>query len=252
MKNPPAETGGLLAENSRAMWEFYMLNKSKCQEQMPKRRAALYVDGFNLYHPINDWGEPYLKWINLRRLAEIIIPSHDEEVVLVKYFTARRHNSEDGVARHITYINAMMALGVTTILGHYIAEPKECSNCGHKSQKKTEKQTDINLALSVTFDAVDDLYDHAYLLSADSDQAATARVFKERFGGKRLTSVAPPGRPVSEKVMSFAGAKILLNRDHIERIVMPMYVQGKAGVIRRPAAYDPPPEWVHPDKRPKP
>lgn len=228
-----------------------MSNTEKCQEPNSKTRAALYVDGFNLYHPINDWNEPYLKWINLWKLAETIIPSLNERVVLVKYFTAKRNNSEDGAARHTTYINAMKALGVTTVLGHYIVEPKECWNCGHQSQKKTEKQTDINLALNVTFDAVDDLYDHAYLLSADSDQAATARILKKRFPDKLLTSVAPPGRPVSEKVMNFADSKILLNRGHIERIVMPMYVQGKIGLIRRPSTYDPPPEWVHPDKRPK-
>ena len=34
------------------------------------KRVACYVDGFNLYHAIDDLRKPHLKWVNLWALAE--------------------------------------------------------------------------------------------------------------------------------------------------------------------------------------
>ena len=60
----------------------------------------------------------------------------------------------------------------------------------------SEKQSDINVALSVICDGEDDVYDGAFLLSADSDQVATAKFFKARLEekGKRLFAAIPPGQ----------------------------------------------------------
>jgi hypothetical protein len=38
-----------------------------------KKKIAVYVDGFNLYHGIKNLNKPYLKWLNLRSLAEKFI-----------------------------------------------------------------------------------------------------------------------------------------------------------------------------------
>ena len=53
------------------------------RSQVPDR-AAFYVDGFNLYHPINDLGKPYLKWLDLWALGEHLIPGRSEGVVKVE------------------------------------------------------------------------------------------------------------------------------------------------------------------------
>lgn len=137
-----------------------------------------------------------------------------------------------------------MAKGVTVIKGHHVIDPD--------TGTRSEKQSDINVALSLILDAHDEIYDHAYLVSADSDQAATARVFRERFPDLKLCSVAPPNRPVSEKVASYADDHFVLNKLEIETCVMPGYVPGKTGnLIRRPDNYKPPDWWVHPDDRPR-
>jgi hypothetical protein len=49
--------------------------------------------------------------------------------------------------------------------------------------KPTEKATDINLALSVYDDAVQDAMDTAYLLTADTDQAALGRALSRYAPG---------------------------------------------------------------------
>jgi len=105
--------------------------------------------------------------------------------------------------------------------------------------------------LHVFDDAHRDVFDHAYLVTADSDQAATARMFSERFQAKKLTAVCPPGRPHSQHILRYATAKITLTKEHLERAVFPGLVTGAGAVaVLRPPEYAPPDWWVHPDQRP--
>lgn len=212
-------------------------------ERPASLRAALYVDGFNLYYPIHEWGPDwcYLKWASLRRLGEIICEPHGASLERVVLCTAVPAHYPDKRDRHNTFNAAQRANGVDIILGHHM----------HDGEKYNEKQTDINVALSLILDGCDDIYDMAILLSADSDQAATAKFFTERFPHKRLLAVAPPDRPVSDKVKPYAFAAFSLNKHTLERCVMRETVQGKTGLIVRPKEYDPPDWWMHPDDRPK-
>lgn len=203
-------------------------------------RAAMYVDGFNLYHPIHALGEPYLKWANLWRLGELICEPHGAQLVKVVFCSAVPAHYPDKRDRHNKFNAAQRACGVTIIPGHHV----------HDGEKWNEKQSDINLALSLILDAVDNEYDMAILLTADSDQAATARVFKERFPEKRLLAVAPPTKAVPSKVKPHAFATFVLSKNHMDACVMREMVQGATGPIVRPVEYAPPSWWVHPDDRP--
>ena len=51
------------------------------------RRVIAYVDGFNLYHSIDDLQKPYLKWVNLWALATSICGAN-ETLTKVYQFTA--------------------------------------------------------------------------------------------------------------------------------------------------------------------
>ena len=213
-------------------------------------RAAMYIDGFNLYYAVNDLEENFLKWVNLWHIAEQLIPKQSEQLVKVVFCTAYYPGDTGKRVRHERFKQALEFFGVECVFGHYIQQPMSCHDCGHEWSMATEKETDINVALALFDDAYQDIFDHAYLLSADSDQAATARMFKTRFPDKRLTSVAPPGREPSKNVMAFANAKIKLSPDHLERAVMPGMIETPNGLIVRPHEYDPPPGWVHPKDRP--
>lgn len=210
-----------------------------CQEKNVSPRAALYVDGFNLYYPIVDMGDAgqHLKWASLWRLGQLFSEPNDATLVKAVLCTAVPAHYPDKRDRHIKFNNAQRACGVTVINGHHIFDG--------------EKQTDINLALALILDGLDNVYDIAFLLSADSDQAATARTFRERMPHKRLVSIAPPNRPVSDKVRTYADASFTMRSDLLERSVMPATLDGKSGLIHRPEEYCPPVGWVHPDNRPK-
>ena len=218
----------------------YTLSGDDCQPKV-ELRAALYIDGFNLYHPIKELNEPFLKWANLWKLGELICEPHNADLVKVVFCTAVPAHLPESRDRHNTFNAALRANGVTIISGHHV----------HDGEKWNEKQSDINVALHLMLDAIDNVYDMAILLSADSDQAATAKLFSERFPYKKLLAVAPPTKAVPNKVQQYCFAHFSLSKEILERCVMGDSVAGTKGAIMRPKAYDPPEDWVHPDDRPK-
>lgn len=201
------------------------------------------MDGFNLYHPIHEMGEPFLKWIDLWRLSEAMCQPQSLALVKVAFCTAVPAHLPDKRDRHNTYNNVLASKGVTVVKGHHVYDPT--------AEKYTEKQSDINVALSLILDGLDDIYDWAFLVSADLDQAATARHFAERLGHKKLVCVAPPNKEVPQKSLPYSHTHFVLTKQMIEACVMPAIVQTPKGtLIRRPAQYAPPDGWVHPDNRP--
>jgi uncharacterized LabA/DUF88 family protein len=210
-------------------------------------RAALYVDGFNLYHAIDDLHQNHLKWLNLWRLGELLIPSQSETLVKVVYCTAIRSDDPKKMIRHRGYIRALEAVGVTCLKGHFSKEERNCRQCSARWQAPVEKQGDVNLAISLVDDAYTSVFDHAYLITADSDQAATVRLVRERFPDKRVTTVSPPGRSHCKEILAYTARKIALSPTHLARSVFPKHVivEGKLVVTRDPA-YDPPAGWLPP------
>lgn len=214
------------------------------QDQKSVSRAAVYIDGFNLYYPIHEMGEPFLKWSNLHELSVNMVRVGGYDLVKCVFCTAVPTDNHGKRDRHNTFNRVQEACGVNVLKGHYVYD----DTLG----KYSEKQSDMNVGLSLICDGFDDIYDAAYLVSADSDQAATARVFSERFPEKKLFIVAPPDRSPPNKCLPFADGKFTLRKEDIERCVLPQLVTAPAtgNPIRRPTEYDPPVGWVHPKQRP--
>lgn len=219
-------------------------------------RGALYVDGFNLYHAINDLEAPHLKWLDLSRLAGLIARGHAKTIEEVVFCTAFFPGDTGKRSRHQAYIDALANVGVRTQLGHTTKEPmfcdKEKHGCGHKWDAPREKGTDINVALAAYIGAVNGIYDVCFVVSADTDQAATFRAIRRDFPSKRIVTVVPPGRPSSAHLTNLANATLKLTADHIDQCLLPALVAapGKRAV-RCPPEYLPPTGWVHPDQRPR-
>ncbi len=222
------------------------------QVEAQKIRAAFYVDGFNLYHAIDKIGKAHLKWASYWRLAQIVIPQKSQQLVGVTYCTAYYPGDALKKWRHDQLIGAQKCHGVEVVPGHFITEPRDCRACQNTWQHPTEKEGDINVAIHLLRDAFLGAIDHAYIVTADSDQAATVKMFRKQFPEKTITAVVPPGKKRSEDLHRHVnGGTIMLNETHIERAVMPtiVYKQG-LGSYRRPDQYAPPEGWVHPDNRP--
>ena len=216
-------------------------------------RGAAYIDGFNLYHAVDDLNIAYLKWQNFRRLTELLARGHSKTVERVVFCTAYFPGDFGKRKRHELFVKALDLVGVETIFGHTTNEPMKCNaeDCGHRWDAPREKETDINVALSLYGDAQRDLFDVAFLFTADSDQAATLKAMRSQFPQKRVIIVAPPRRPASKHLRDLAHATINLTEDHLDQCVLPGLVTspGRPSIIR-PVEYAPPPGWRHPDDRP--
>lgn len=76
-------------------------------------RVACYIDGFNIYHAIDDANRAadgalnHLKWVNLRELMERFIDPAIHEIVSVRFFTAFPTWNAERVARHREYVKAL-------------------------------------------------------------------------------------------------------------------------------------------------
>jgi hypothetical protein len=197
------------------------------------KRAALYVDGFNLYHPIEQIGNiAHLKWVSLWRLGEILCEHQQHQLVKVAFCTALPTHKPASHARHLIFNDAQRSCGVEVAEGHYVP-----AGTGH-----AEKQTDINVALTVILDGLDNVYDVAYLLTADTDQVATARFFKERLAskGKELIGVGPLTRKAPKDFTQLGVKRIRLNQYQLKQCLLPQQIQFGEAVLVRPPEYDPP------------
>lgn len=200
-------------------------------------RASVYIDGFNLYHAVADLGQPYLKWLNLWKLSDNLVKGHGR-VDRVLYCTAYRDRETGKKARHRFYIDALKLVGVTPIFGHEADETLDC-RCGRVWTVKREKATDLNLGLSLYQDALDDLFDIAFVISADSDQAAAFAFVKGRFPNKKLFTVAPPGRHLSKHLLALADGKKTLREKDIHEAIFERDVTDGKRIVTRPKEYDP-------------
>ena len=82
-------------------------------------RACFYIDGFNIYHAVDDLGDQTLKWLNMRTLAEALIRPQSETIAAVYYFSAFADFLPDAKKRHEQYVAALQAAGVQVVLGNF-------------------------------------------------------------------------------------------------------------------------------------
>ena len=160
---------------------------------MKKRRTLTYVDGFNLYHAINDLDRENLKWVNLWSLSESLLRG-DEMLVGVKYFSAYATWLPEQMNRHRAYTKALQHVGVDVILGQFKKKRSWCSLCQRRYETREEKETDLNLGLSLVTDGMLNMYDRAILITADTDLRAALKTAQQLCPEKEIFVAAPPGR----------------------------------------------------------
>jgi hypothetical protein len=139
-------------------------------------------------------------------------------------------------------------VGVEYDLGRFANDLVECSRCTHEWNDPKEKESDINLALAVVHDAHRDLFDTAFILTADGDQAATARYLRAHFPQKNVVSIVPPGMNANKAIGLFAKA-VHLNEGVIAQCLFPEkldhQIDGKTiRIYTMPPSYAPPLGWT--------
>jgi uncharacterized LabA/DUF88 family protein len=176
------------------------------------------------------WGR--YRWLDLRALVERFIRP-DQDLVDVRYFTARVTHQPDKLARQDTFLRALAAhAAIRPIEGSFEMRRIRCSSCGDWYKRPQEKLTDVNLATHLLADAYGARMDAIYLVCADSDLApAVAHV---RAMGTRVVLIDPPRRHSTE-LAAIADCHWHVSRAHMSgaQLPNPVVAISQNGRVRR-------------------
>jgi uncharacterized LabA/DUF88 family protein len=208
---------------------------------MEYERIVCFVDGFNMYHALDQLDQRHLKWLDLQLLFSRLSRSKSQVITQILFFSAYPTWKPGSYHRHRLYIKALSANGVTPVLGQFKNKPKKCFNCKAEWVSHEEKETDVNLALAMLDLAYKDRYDHAFLLTRDSDLAPAVRKVKQNFPDKKITVFSPYNyRHSSELIQACDGYKTI-DFQHISTSLFPEKIYDAGGnlVAVRPPEYAP-------------
>jgi uncharacterized LabA/DUF88 family protein len=199
-------------------------------------RTIVYIDGFNLYHALDDLGEPHLKWVDLWALSNTLLRG-DQQLVAVKYFTAYATWRPASYRRHQRYIAALESRGVTPVIGRFKIKTVRChAKCRRTYLTHEEKETDVNIGVHLMADALKDRFDRALVISADTDLNSAVALTRAEASAKRIDLVAPPGRKGRNSAALFE-----VTKGRVRNSLLPAQIQRADGqIVHRPAEYDPP------------
>jgi uncharacterized LabA/DUF88 family protein len=203
-------------------------------------RANFYIDGFNVYHAVNDLRQDWLKWSCYYQMASgLLLPGH--EIRSVKLFTAYATWRPQSFFRHKQYVAAAEASGVEVILGSFKAKNSRCKACGDPFVKHEEKETDVNIAIHLVSDALAGDIDVAYVVTTDSDLAPAVRLVRERTKVQIIT-VSTPMRSKSKEIFDHCHHSRKIDPALLQKCLMPKQVYDQNGnkVATRPNEYTPP------------
>ena len=145
-------------------------------------RVAAYIDGFNLYFGLKSrYGRRY-HWLDLQKLCSALL-RRGQILERVTYFTARVRDQPLSEQRQFHYLEALAHHSplLTVVDGRFHERNCRCRNCGSTWTIYEEKETDVSLAVALVEDAVQDRYDTALIVSADSDLCPGVRSVKRLF-----------------------------------------------------------------------
>ncbi len=147
----------------------------------------VYVDAFNVYYGCTK-GTPY-RWLNLAELCDVMLTNNVVE--RIKVFTAKskpRPHDPGSPQRQQIYLRALRTIpNLEVIYGSFITRPrwypKFEKDPSHKREYvqveyTEEKGSDVNLASHLLYDAFEDRYEMAVIMSNDSDLAEPIRIAK--------------------------------------------------------------------------
>ena len=204
------------------------------------QRVAAYIDGFNLYFGLRQSKLRRYYWLNPELLIQNLMKPW-QTLAGVRYFSARISPSPGDPDKHLrqqTYLEAVETLaGVEAIYGHYLSKPKQCRTCGAQWQQAEEKMTDVNIAVRLLADAMDDAFDTAMIVSADSDLVPPVEAVRARFPAKRIIIASPPERH-SVRLAAAANSSFTIGRKKLQDSQLPEQIAKPDGfVLSRPASW---------------
>lgn len=126
-------------------------------------------------------------------------------------------------------------------MGRFKPRDKWCqATCKEAFVTHEEKETDVNVALHLANYAWQDKYDHAIVISGDSDLVPAVKCVTNLFPQKKVTIATPPARGAKELVKAAGGNRLRIKVSDLMNNLLPEKLKDKHGAeITRPSNYDP-------------
>jgi uncharacterized LabA/DUF88 family protein len=199
-------------------------------------KVIAYIDGYNLYYGLRDQGWKRFYWLNLQKLSEQFLKP-TQTLVQTKYFTTIVKQPNDKRLRQQVFLEALQTLPDFKIYyGHFLSDEIVCRKCGHTYTTHHEKMTDVNISVELMMDAVQDRFDVAFLISADSDLVSPVRRVQQLFPHKRVVSIFPPGR-FSSALKKVTKGTLRMGHVELSKSLFPDQVNKGSVILRRPAEW---------------
>ena len=134
-------------------------------------------------------------------------------------------------------------------MARFSEQSAKCLKCGARWKRHEEKETDVHFSLTFLEDAIDDVFDRAIVVSADSDHVPAVRRVRARLPGKQIFIATPPGRHShARELLKVSNSGINITAGRIARCLLPASIADATGkkVATRPLEYDPPEGWAPP------
>ncbi|RON75824.1 hypothetical protein BK675_10935 [Pseudomonas fluorescens] len=175
-------------------------------------KTIVYVDGFNLYYRALK-GTAF-KWLDLLALCQAVLPKHCD-IIGINFYTARISGRIDPSSPRDqqTYLKALSTLPMLQVhLGSFQVKDKEMflaqppklrprnatplnpSPRFATVVKSEEKGSDVNLGVHLVRDALLGRFEHAAVITNDTDLCEPLRIVKED-AKLPLTLMTPVSRP---------------------------------------------------------
>jgi len=214
-------------------------------------RCIVYVDGFNFYYAIKRQKERlpiYLGWCDFRKLAEVMVP-RGSIVQSVKYFTAPVGDlGEPGgvagseTARQAIWLRAVRSIAGLEIIAGFHRRGDDSATPHAPKKKREEKQTDVNIAVSMVVDAAKNRCDRVLLISGDQDQIPAITAVCREFDKLVDVWLPPTDRgfvpPQWQMVGANKGVRVRsITPDMLRASRLPERIEGPEGVIQAPSIW---------------
>lgn len=149
----------------------------------------------------------------------------------VYYFSAYANWRPESKKRHLLYVKALTSAGVKLVMGKFKFKNRQCPKCGIRWDGHEEKETDVNIALALLNLAYRDEYDHAFLVSNDSDLSPAIHMIRANFPEKMLTTIVPPHYYHSNELIKASSGKAKIKIGHLKRCLFPQNIYDAGGNI---------------------
>ncbi|MCW8314203.1 NYN domain-containing protein [Sphingobacterium sp. InxBP1] len=160
-------------------------------DEKKKIKVNVYIDGFNFYYGLKNikWKKFY--WLDIVSFFELFMKPN-QELNKVYYFSAKPHNqgqkNRQGVFFKANQRNPKFQL----VLGKFLE--KKVTFGGKKYSTYEEKQTDVNIAVTLLRCVFTNECDSSIVVTADSDLSPAIKLAKELNPKHMIFGYMPPER----------------------------------------------------------